>query len=176
MNKLDNNNVLDAISTDLSKALDYKTRDLLVAKFDAYGFHRNTAAYIYSYLENRNQCVRINGTQSYLGDIISVVPQGSILGPILSNLFFNDFFRFILLSTAHNFADDSTLLCFGKTIQQLIGFLESECKVALTWFDENKMIVNPGKFQGMIMDKRKQDHTKEIFRIGSKEIIKLYFK
>ena len=78
--------------------------------------------------------------------------------------------RIILQMTALLF------LCFGKTIQQLTGFLESECEVALTWFDENKMIVNPGKFQGMIMDKRKQDHTKEIFRIGSKEIIKLYFK
>ena len=78
--------------------------------------------------------------------------------------------RIILQMTALFF------LCFGKTIQQLTGFLESECEVALTWFDENKMIVNRGKFQRMIMDKRKQDHTKEIFRIGSKEIIKLYFK
>ena len=140
MNKLDNNNVLDAISTDLSKALDYKTRDLLVAKFDAYGFHRNTAAYIYSYLENRNQCVRINGTQSYLGDIISVVPQGSILGPILSNLFFNDFFRFILLSTAHNFADDSTLLSLLRknysTIDWIFRIWMWSC-LDLVWWKQN---------------------------------------
>ena len=140
MNKLDKNNVLDAISTDLSKALDYKTRDLLVAKFDAYGFHRNTAAYIYSYLENRNQCVRINGTQSYLGDIISVVPQGSILGPILSNLFFNDFFRFILLSTAHNFADDSTLLSLLRknysTIDWIFRIWMWSC-LDLVWWKQN---------------------------------------
>ena len=140
MNKLDNNNVLDAISTDLSKALDYKTRDLLVAKFDAYGFHRNTAAYIYSYLENRNQCVRINGTQSYLGDIISVVPQGSILGPILSDLFFNDFFRFILLSTAHNFADDSTLLSLLRknysTIDWIFRIWMWSC-LDLVWWKQN---------------------------------------
>ena len=48
--------------------------------------------------------------------------------------------------------------------------LESECEVALNWFNENKMIVNLGKFQAIIIDKRKQDHTKEIFKIGSKEI------
>ena len=70
----------------------------------------------------------------------------------------------------HNFADDNTLACFSKTIQELIGSLESECEVALNWFNENKMIVNPGKFQAIIIDKRKQDHTNEIFKIGSKEI------
>ena len=105
--------------------------DFLVAKLDAYGFNIDTVAYIYSYLKNRKQCVKINGTQSYLGDIISGVPQGSILGPILYNLFFSDFFYFILLATAHNSADDNTLACFSKTIQELIGFLESECEVPL---------------------------------------------
>ena len=141
-----------------------------MAKLDAYGFNRDTVAYIYSYLKNRKQCVRMNGTQIYPGDIISGVRQGSILGPILYNLFFNDFFYFILLATAHNFADDTTLAYFSTTIQELIASLESECEVALNWFNENKMIVNPGKFQAIIIDKRKQDHTNEIFKIGSKEI------
>ena len=141
-----------------------------MAKLDAYGFNRATVAYIYSCLKNRNHCVRINGTQSYLGDIISGVPQGSILSPILYNLFFNDFFYFILLATAHNFADDTTLAYFSTTIQELIASLESECEVALNWFNENKMIVNPGKFRGIIIDKRKQDHANKIFKIGSKEI------
>ena len=102
-----------------------------MAKLDAYGFNIDTVAYIYSYLKNRKQCVKINGTQSYLGDIISGVSRGSILGSILYNLFFNDFFYFILLATAHNSADDNTLACFSKTIQELIGSLESECEVPL---------------------------------------------
>ena len=169
-NKLDNNNVVGAVLTDLSKAFDCIPHDLLVAKLDAYGFNRDTVAYIYSYLKKRTQCVRINGTQSYLGDIISGVPQGSILGLILYNLFFNEFFYFILLATAHNFADDNTLACFSKTIQELIGSLESESELVLNWFNQNKMIVNPGEFQAIIIDKRKQDHTNEISKIGSKEI------
>ena len=40
-----------------------------------------------------------------------------------------------------------------KSIQELIVFLESECEVALNLFKENKMIVNPGKFQAIIIDK-----------------------
>ena len=75
---------------------------------------------------------------------------------------------FILLATAHNFADDNTLTCFGKTIQKLIGSLGPECDVALNWFNENKMIVNPEKLQAIVMDKRKQDHTNEIFKTGFK--------
>ena len=65
-------------------------------------------------------------------------------------MFFNDFFYFMLLATAHNFADNNTLACFSKTIQELIGPLESECEVTLNWFNENKMTVNPGKFQAIM--------------------------
>ena len=121
-NKSDNNNVAGAVLTDLSKAFDCILHggwwlNPLVPKLDAYGFNRDTVAYIYLYLKNRKQFVKINGTQSYFGDIISGVPQGLILGPILYTLFFKDFFYFILLATAHNFADDNTLACFSKTIQ-----------------------------------------------------------
>ena len=112
-NKLVNNNLAGAVLTDLSKVFDCIPHDLLVAKLDAYSFNRDIVAYIaYSYLKNRKQCVRINGTQSYLGDIISGVLQRSILGPILHNLFFNDFFYFILLATAHNFADGTLFFFF----------------------------------------------------------------
>ena len=154
--KLDNN-VVRAVLTDLSKAFDCIRHDLLVTNLDTFGFNRDTVAYVYSYLKSRKQCVK-----SYPGDIISGVPQGSILGPILYSFFFNDFFYFILLATARNFADDNTLACFGSS--------EFECKVALNWFNESKMIVNPGKFQAIGIGKRKLDHTNEIFKIGSKEI------
>ena len=76
---MDNNNVVGAVSIDLSKALDCIIHDLLLAKLDAYRF---IVAYIYSYLKKRKQCVIINGTQSYLEDISSGVLQGSILAPI----------------------------------------------------------------------------------------------
>ena len=101
--------------------MDCIPHDLLVAKRDAYGFNRDTVAYIYSYLKNRKHWVRINDTHSYLGDIISGFHQGSILDPILYQLIFNDFFYFFLLATAHNFTDDNTLACFRKTIQELFG-------------------------------------------------------
>ena len=57
-----------------------------------------------------------------------------------------------------------------KTIQEFIGFLEPECEVALNLFKKNKMIVNLGKFQAIVIYKRKHVHTDEIFKIVSKEI------
>ena len=56
---------------------------------------------------------------SDLLDIISGFAQGSIVGLILLNIFFNDFFV-ILIASAHNYADDNTLTSFGKTLEDLI--------------------------------------------------------
>ena len=50
---------------------------------------------------------------------------------------------------------DNTYACFSKTIQESIGSSESKCEVALNWFNENKIIVNPVKFEAIIIDERK---------------------
>ena len=62
----------------------------------------------------------------------------------------------------HNFADENTLACFERTIEELIRSLESECEFALNRFNENKMIVIPGKFQTIIIDKSEQYYANEI--------------
>ena len=119
---------------------------------------------------NRKQCVCINNTVSEFNNVISDVPQRSILVPVLFSCFFNDFYYFIENDKVHNFADDNTLITFGQNVCNLISVLESESNIAIDWFQTNKMIVNPGKFQSIIIDKKKQDHTKEAFEIGDKVI------
>ena len=79
---LDKTFVVNEVLTDLSKAFDCIAYELLIAKLAAYGFSNTALRCIYSYLSNRKQCVRINNTYSNYQKIISVVPQGSILGPI----------------------------------------------------------------------------------------------
>ena len=59
---------------------------------------------------------------------------------------------------------------FEETIQNLIALLETECNTVIEWFQNNKMMVNPGKFQAIIIDKKKKCHTNETLKIGDKII------
>ena len=167
---MDNNFVVGAVLIDLSKAFDCIPHDLIIAKLSAYNFSDEALSWIYSYLTNRRQCVRINNTHSQLETIISGVPQGSILGPILFNLSINDLFFFVVLASLYNFADDNTLSAFATTVSGLIKILESESEVVIDWFKINKMVVNPDKFQAIILDKRKRDHTDEHITVANQQI------
>ena len=149
---LDNNYLVGGVLMDLSKAFDCIPHDLLIAKFQAYGFNRNIVKYFYSYLKNRKQCVKINNTYSTFQNIISGVPQGSILGPFLFNLFINDLFYFIEKASVHNFADDNTLTSYAKSANILIENLQNESNLAIKWFSQNNMIVNPDKFKAIIIN------------------------
>ena len=91
--------------------------------------------------------MQINNINSDNLNVISGVPQEAIAGPILFNCFFNDFFYVIKIANAHSFADDNTLTVFANNIQNLIHLLGSESSMEIKWFKDNKMIVNPGKFQ-----------------------------
>ena len=167
--KLDNNFVAGAVLTDLSKAFDCIPHDLIIAKLSAYNFSDEALSYIYSYLTNRRQCVHINNTHSQLETIISGVPQGSILGPILFNLSINDLFFFVVLASLHNFADDNALSAFATTDSELIK-IESESEVVIDWFKINTMVVNPDRFQAIILDKQKRDHTDEHITVDNQQI------
>ena len=81
--KMDNF-VVGAVLTDLSKAFDCIPHDLIIAKLPAYNVSDEALSYIYSYLTNRRQCVRINNTHSQLETIISGVPQGPFWGRFFS--------------------------------------------------------------------------------------------
>ena len=59
----------------------------------------------------------------------------------------------------HNSADDNTLSVWGKTVSKLIETLESESNIAIDWFTKSEMIINPDKFQVIILDKKKSNLT-----------------
>ena len=72
---------------DLSKAYDCLSHDLLIAKMAAYGFSNKSLELLYSYLSNREQRVKINSIFSDWKCTVSGAPQGSVLGPLLFNIF-----------------------------------------------------------------------------------------
>ena len=99
--------------------------DLLIAKLNAYGFHYLSLKLIHSYLTGRLQRVLVNARFSCWREILTGVPQGSVLGPELYNINSNDLFLSMLLEIA-NYAGDNSPFAVAPTIPQVISQLEQE--------------------------------------------------
>ena len=77
------------------------------------------------------------------------VPQGSILAPVLFNIFINDIFLFV-----HNYADDNTVLYCDYDINKVVNTLEADSLKLINWFSINLMKAIPDKFQAIAIAKK----------------------
>ena len=130
---VDNKKVFGALLTDLSKAFDCLSHDLLIAKLNAYGFSMAALRLVQNYLSNRKQRTKINTEYSSWEEILFGVPQGSILGPLLFNIFLCDLFLIMNNTELASYADDNTPYAVGNNIEELIVKLQNASKTLFAW-------------------------------------------
>ena len=142
---VDGGKVFDVLLTDLSKAFDCLDHELLVAKLNAYGFSLPALRLINDYLSNRRQRTRIGNSFSDWFEVILGVPQESILGPLLFNIFLADQFLVLKNVDIANLADDNTPFTSANNTDDLTDPLEKVCSSLFKWFKDNLFNGNSDK-------------------------------
>ena len=161
--KLNNGSKVGVIIMDLSKAFDSLNHDLLLAKLEAYGLD-NAVSFMRSYLTNRLQRCKINNSFSEWAKISAGVPQRSIVGSLLFNIFINDIFLFLQKCDLTNYADKS-----DKRVSSIINSLRHEFTILSKWFYNNFMVLNPDKCSFMLLG---VDDSLQTNLVCSDEILK----
>ena len=153
-NQMNNHKIPTNFYIDLSKAFDSLQHDILLAKLAHHGLTNKAIALLKSYLSNRKQYVQLSDVRSSVRPILVGVPQGSILGLLLFNIFINDIVK---SSTKFNFilyADDttlnSTLDSFGQDAVEIQNTIVSELQNIFKWLDVNRLCLNVAKSKSML--------------------------
>ena len=168
---VDNGKVFGILLTDLSKAFDCLSHELLLAKLHTYGFSISALRLIYSYLANRIKRTKINSSYSSWEEILFGIPQGSVLGTLLFNIFLRDTFFVLSQTDFGSYADDNTPYVEANNTDEVITILENDSIQLFKWFSDNQMKVNKDKCHLFI-----SNNEKVSMKIDSIELKKHYIR
>ena len=173
---LDNNNYLVAVFLDFSKAFDTVVHSILLDKLKYYGIEDVSLSWFTSYLTCRKQCVVIDRNfYSDFKDITYSVPQGSILGPTLFNLYINDLCNCLKHSKSVLYADDSVIYSEGHDINELVNNINSDLNEISKWLMSNKLTLNLTKSHYIVFTKKNANnlHVFPNVKINNNDILRV---
>ena len=165
LNAMKKGEVTIAVMADFSKAFDTVAYHSVLNKLHCEGFTKSSLRWITSYLTDRQQYVQIDDCTSTTLPVMFGVPQGSILGPVLFNLYVNDLSGVLPQSVdCHQYADDTTLLSHCKPACLHVG--EANIQLALdaveTWSKNNNLVLNPTKTKVMVFATQQLCHYHQL--------------
>ena len=113
-----------------------------------------------SYLTGRRQRVKVNGSFSSWKEMKLGVPQGSVLGPLLFNIFINDIALLLNETEICNYADDTTIYCSHMELQKVTLRLANDTVELSNWFAGNFMKLNEEKCHLLVFDEKDRNFNK----------------
>lgn len=150
-----------AIFLDVSQAFDKVWHAGLLYKLECLGFPQYLKNILKSFLFNRQFCVKINSSSSTYRQISAGVPQGSILGPLLFNVFMYDI-PIPLDATLALYADDTTIITQSTDIQEACHQLQTSTNDVVQWFNKWNLCLNPAKSEAKIFTLKRLHEPPEI--------------
>ena len=123
---------VDVVYMDFRKAFDSESHNGLLKKLNSIGITGNLWLWLREYLQRRFQCVRIGDSLSTLCKVLSGVPQGSVLGPLLFVIFINDLPDCIKSAIPFIFADDTKCLIAVRSLTDT-DKLQEDINSAANW-------------------------------------------
>ena len=153
---LNDGKIIGCIALEITKAFDVLNFDILLKKLDAYNCHISTVKWFQSYLYGRKQFVKLDDLKSSTFDQLNGVPQGSILGPLLFNIYINDMPLCIDYVNADLYADDTTLYAIANSVNILQNNLSHDLNNFSNWCNKNNLVINTNKSKCMIITSRQR--------------------